>query len=309
MKKLTDRKGIIAVDSIVTNQFGWIFREMPICDYGIDAQIEIFDDKYPSGKLIAAQIKTGESYLKYDAKKDIVFYGENKHLKYWLGYSIPVILIIHDDVSGTSYWQAVKEEFIVETESAWKITIPKQNIFEVNSKEAVRKLLEPPAWKNRLSGLAMHIPYMQAIIEGDRFIVEVEEWINKSSGRGAFKFIVIDSNGSESEVDKWPWIMAPGWNYPELFEHIFPWAEISIDEDFYYDYEKDAWNEDCGIKDHETGRYMSHSETFREWRSSLPIIRPYKNEAGEVDCYRIELHLSSLGKAFLEVNKYIQFNE
>lgn len=35
----TGRLGVICVDRIVTEELGWIFREQPTADYGIDAQM------------------------------------------------------------------------------------------------------------------------------------------------------------------------------------------------------------------------------------------------------------------------------
>jgi hypothetical protein len=59
----TEQLGIIEAYKIFVGDFKWIFREQPIVDMGINAHIEIVDDGNPSGKLIALQIKTGESYF------------------------------------------------------------------------------------------------------------------------------------------------------------------------------------------------------------------------------------------------------
>src|SRR4051794_27941030 len=42
--------------------WGWVFREQPILDYGIDAHVEPKRDGVASGRPIAFQIKTGKSY-------------------------------------------------------------------------------------------------------------------------------------------------------------------------------------------------------------------------------------------------------
>ena len=44
-------------------RYGWIFRSQP-SDYGIDAEIELVADDEATGRLIAAQIKSGASYLR-----------------------------------------------------------------------------------------------------------------------------------------------------------------------------------------------------------------------------------------------------
>jgi hypothetical protein len=49
----------------------------------------------PTGKLIALQIKSGESFFKKRGN-NYVFYGEIRHLEYWTKFSLPVFLILND---------------------------------------------------------------------------------------------------------------------------------------------------------------------------------------------------------------------
>ena len=67
-----ERVGVATAEKII-NQLGLIFREQPIDDYGIDAQIETVKDGYATGKLIAVQIKSGDSYIKKVSDEYIVF--------------------------------------------------------------------------------------------------------------------------------------------------------------------------------------------------------------------------------------------
>jgi hypothetical protein len=60
----TERSGVNAVEAIFLNEFKWAFREQAVSDYGIDAIVEEKDGDRPTGKLIALQIKSGESYFK-----------------------------------------------------------------------------------------------------------------------------------------------------------------------------------------------------------------------------------------------------
>jgi len=50
-----ERKGINAVESIFLHEFDWLFREQPVSDYGIDAQVEVVENNTPTGKLLALQ--------------------------------------------------------------------------------------------------------------------------------------------------------------------------------------------------------------------------------------------------------------
>src|SRR5580704_14435654 len=89
----TERVGVNAVERIVINDLGWIFREQPILDFGIDAQAELVEDG-PTGKLIGLQIKSGLGNFS-ETSDGLVYYGDLDHLDYWLSHSLPVILVAH----------------------------------------------------------------------------------------------------------------------------------------------------------------------------------------------------------------------
>jgi hypothetical protein len=58
-----ERQGINAVERRVL-AWEWIFREQPISDFGVDAEIEICDAGVPLGQLIKLQIKAGSSWFR-----------------------------------------------------------------------------------------------------------------------------------------------------------------------------------------------------------------------------------------------------
>lgn len=126
-----ERIGINATEGIILNQFGWIFRDQPISDMGIDAHIERADKGNPTGKKIELQIKTGLSHFK-EHEDGLVFYGENVHLKYWRNHSNPVVLVGHLPETGKTYWVRISTEHIEKTPTKWKIKIPYSQ--ELNSK-------------------------------------------------------------------------------------------------------------------------------------------------------------------------------
>ena len=90
-----ERLGVATTEKII-NKMGLIFREQPTDDYGVDAQIETIENGYATGKLIAVQIKSGESYFKEPTSEGIVFRGERKHYDYWLNHSLPVIIVLYN---------------------------------------------------------------------------------------------------------------------------------------------------------------------------------------------------------------------
>lgn len=118
-----DRIGVQAVGEQF-ERAGYIFREQPISDYGIDAHIEVVEGEEVTGKLIALQIKSGVSWFKESTTQGYVFRGDNEHLKYWIEHSLPVLIILHNPKNKSSYWQAIKKENVIPTGKGWKIIVP-----------------------------------------------------------------------------------------------------------------------------------------------------------------------------------------
>ncbi|NRR31846.1 DUF4365 domain-containing protein [Oxalobacteraceae bacterium] len=140
-----DEKGDIGIDLVslrVKQEFSWIFREQTKNDLGIDGHVEIVkDSREGTGRLLAAQIKCGPSYLSSEEEDCYIYYGKIKHLEYWLLHSLPVLIILCDEQSGTCYWEEVTRANIIRTEKAWKIRVPK--------KQTLTK-----KWKNDLTLIA-----------------------------------------------------------------------------------------------------------------------------------------------------------
>ena len=92
------------------HECGWIVRELARPDVGCDYQIE----EVVSGEATGLQ---GQVQLKSRSKPVIVgdafrFLLDKKHLEYWLGSSMPTLLVLYDGQSRLCYWQAVTEETI-----------------------------------------------------------------------------------------------------------------------------------------------------------------------------------------------------
>jgi len=143
-----DEVGDIGVDLValaVKREFSWIFRRQPENDLGIDGQIETVDSfRQGTGRLIAVQIKTGDSFFKHEQKNGYIFYGKNKHLKYWLSHSLPVIITICNSQSGVCYWVEVTRTNIENTDQGWKILIPKKQTISSSNKYLLEEISQTP---------------------------------------------------------------------------------------------------------------------------------------------------------------------
>lgn len=137
----TERKGVIETQRIIVNQLGWVFREQPPPDFGIDAIMEQTNENgNPNGKLMGLQIKSRKWDFKVISKK-LTFLISNIHYNYWTNHDIPIIFIVHFPDTQKTYWQHINEETIQRTKNQWKIEIPIKQIFSEKSKVKLNHIL------------------------------------------------------------------------------------------------------------------------------------------------------------------------
>ncbi|MDB0610735.1 DUF4365 domain-containing protein [Tenacibaculum maritimum] len=187
----TERLGVIKTDGIVTKNLGWIFREQTISDVGIDAIIEQVDDGYPTGKLIAVQIKSGKGNFHLSDKK-ITHYVSNIHYNYWLSLNIPIILIAYFPESDEIYWNEISESTLKRTKKKWKIEIPKTKKFNENSKKKLIQLLSTKPQENIIFELYKGSPKSKTIFD----IAERVECLSEST-KSIYKIVEIISEMRE----------------------------------------------------------------------------------------------------------------
>ena len=286
----TERIGVNKTEEIILNEFNWIFREQPVVDMGIDAHVETVNDGKPSGKLLALQIKTGESHFK--KKKDgLIYYGSLEHLEYWLNHSLPVFIIAHLPEQNETYWQYISSDRIEMTPTKWKTLIPFKQPFNIASKDFFESVvnLDTPEL-NRYKKLLINIGFIKYLKAGNYVSVDIEEWINKSFGRGNIKIILYDESRDETVEKEWFAFYGPGVKVDDMMMDLFPWAEYEIDADFYDEnFDKECVENYYGILDYEN-------------------IYPYTVIAGEIGYYRFSLKLNKLGDSFLTVQDFVFYD-
>lgn len=162
----TGEKGVNAVSSIVNNEFCWIFRRNSNeYDYGIDGYIDIVtDDGAVTGQCFAIQIKTGKSFFKQKNLHSFTFYGDQKHLNYYLNLNTPVLLILHDDVANQTYWQHFTRASIEGTPTGWKLEVPFTNTLE-QGKEKLLEIIGPA--KDHIGDLQSHWAFNNELAQYD----------------------------------------------------------------------------------------------------------------------------------------------
>jgi hypothetical protein len=106
---------------------GWLFQPLA-ADFGIDAQAELIDSGSASGRLIALVLKAGDAFFSEARAGGWLFRGSNAQLLYWLGHSLPVVLLLHRPAAGVTYWVHVTQEALEYSRDGWKILIPSSQV-------------------------------------------------------------------------------------------------------------------------------------------------------------------------------------
>lgn len=303
--EVTGQRGVHRFADRILGLFRWYVREELTFDRGVDAHVEIVNDDGPTGRLIAAQVKTGRSYLTERTSEGFVFRPRVRHVRYWRGHSLPVIVVLVDLEADACYWQAVNDATLLATDTGWRIIVPFSQVIDAGSEALLRKLTDTRRDPDlrQLDQLRAARPWMERLRGGQRVLVEADEWINKTSGRGEIRVLVEDDAGAVISRARW-FIFLGLAPYSEALPALFPWANLDVDESMYEDIEQHRWREEEGIWDDEDGVYITFGD-FDEWRARLPHLRPYGNSAGEVDHWRLELELNDLGRGFLAVDDYL----
>lgn len=106
--KKTEKEGVIYLEDLV-NKHGSIFREVPgDKDTGIDGFIEFVCNEEATGKILAVQIKSGDSYYEYKENK-FVLYPDQDHIDYWEKYTLPVVLVFYSPSAKCGAWIGIDE--------------------------------------------------------------------------------------------------------------------------------------------------------------------------------------------------------
>jgi hypothetical protein len=295
----TERLGVSAIDHFFSQQ-GWLFREQTTHDYGIDAHVEIVEREQPTGKLIALQIKSGMSFFKEETADSYVFRTNDKHMAYWVGHSMPVVLILYNPDTKTAHWSQVNRESIESTGKKWKIEVPKADMFAnaLQTLKTLESLTQPEPYIRRLNRLRVDRHWMDLIEAGVHVRVAFDDWVNKSLPR--YQITIYTDN--EKEI--WPTLYTPSVGVEGMLNHFFPWAEFTVDEDEYEEGAEEQWEVQCyWYHDSITGEAF-YKQEFEEWYKPPEGIVPVSDN-GETECYVLILSLNEFGKSFMMIDGYL----
>jgi hypothetical protein len=143
--QLIDQQGI----GFISQQFakiGCVLNEYTR-ETGIDAILEIREANYTgSGKFIAVQLKSGESFFRNENTDEYAIYMDNDHIDYWLKCYLPVIFVIFSPVQNKAYWVKVDKKLLIKTGTQFKIIVPKTNDISLVAKETLYQFFYGPIY-------------------------------------------------------------------------------------------------------------------------------------------------------------------
>ncbi|MXS85532.1 DUF4365 domain-containing protein [Nitrosomonas sp. HPC101] len=296
----TERLGLAALEYFFA-QHGWLFREQPTQDYGIDAHAEIVADERPTGKLLALQIKSGNSFFKEKSGSNYVFRTDDIHISYWIGHSMPVILALYNPETKQACFQHVSQQTVTSTGKNWKILVPDGDVLTAPERtlQWLDSLTQPEPYIRRLNRLRVDRHWMDRLAKGYEVRITFDKWINKSLPR--YKIAI----SSEENTEIWPTLFAPpGIGVEGMLEHFFPWADFSVDEVTHVASAEEQWEVEYVLwRDPETGQ-RGYSKSFEEWYRPPRGIEPVSRD-GEIESYSLILMLNEVGEAFLELDDFL----
>lgn len=131
-----EQEGILAVQAAAFSLRS-VWRPTPNADLGIDGQLELIAESgETTGKIVAVQIKSGDSYVKNNDGHDIVYYPGDKHRSYWANFPIPVILAIHDPKARRVNWVDARS-YLRHRADSKAIKVPLLQVLNASSRTAL----------------------------------------------------------------------------------------------------------------------------------------------------------------------------
>jgi hypothetical protein len=230
------------------------------------------------GLLVAAQIKSGPSYFTEPTEQGFVYREEHRrHLEYWSTHVLPVVVILYEPEAQKAYWQVITDETVEITGVGWKTVVPRGQEYDSVARDplidiANRRFEILEKTRRTAQQRLIDRAFEYALGEG-RLLLEVRQWVNKSSGRGDIRVISEDPDGTEKTIQDWGTILFGSQDYPELLPRLFPWADLSNDENWYIGDEEEeaAWPMGAAYSD----------------------LRPYSDD-GEIAYWKLELRPNAI---------------
>ncbi len=106
-----------------------LWRETPLHDVGIDGQIEHVstETEIATGRLVAAQVKSGTSYFATVDRGAVIYTPEARHRAYWARFPLPVLLILHEPDAEVTFWADARAQLRA---GSTQVKVPQRQVFD-----------------------------------------------------------------------------------------------------------------------------------------------------------------------------------
>jgi len=144
----TEHRGYIEVERIFTEEFRWPVRRINDPDTGVDRLLEVGGDPVSmvpgrvsvTGRLLGLQIKSGESFFRKRIGDAYIYRATKSEYDYWVNYSLPVLLILHNPIDRSTFWQVVTRQTAKLARKRYRIDVPTSNVLAIPAKSAIERL-------------------------------------------------------------------------------------------------------------------------------------------------------------------------
>jgi hypothetical protein len=121
-----DDSAVGTVGRVFTDRLGWMFTRNEVREYGIDGHAQAVRGDLVTGRMLATQIKGGASRFRRPVADGSgwVFWADNNHLHYWLGYHVPVLVVLVRPGDGAAFWQVIRPSTVTEHARGFTMVIP-----------------------------------------------------------------------------------------------------------------------------------------------------------------------------------------
>ena len=326
-----ERRGLAILEETVTKPrldggLGFVFRELPTSDYGIDGHIEtveyVGEAEEMTGKLVSVQVKSGPSYLSPSKGDSWIVDIKKTTVEYWRSHSVSVLLVVVDVESRVCYWTRGDTYEHEKTTEYYKVRVPKRNVLDNQAARKVARLAnEATLLDARLAALETDLPIINRAVRGEPVVIDLMLWVNKMSSRTDYQVGVLDRNKEYEE----PPYMTPfsrgsflgSRDVAKTASIVVPWASPEADPDSYellgpdQDDLYQQYLAGYGTWDNEDGVYFDTLNEFPNWlegrraKFTSQISEPY-DHTPETEHYRLRLTPNELANAFPVVYQYLK---
>lgn len=193
-------QGMRIVERLAAEQLGCAFRDETRRDFGIDCLLELLTDEHEAtGRLIAVQVKCGRSYFDEPSAdgEGYVFRGESKHLNYWLGHSLPVLVVLCDPETEGCIYTEIAATSVRRTEQGWSTVVPRDRKLDGSARRELIRIAESPQRQD-----VLELSLLRYLVErwGDRLRICTETEMPRNFHRFPYLIEIAGDGGGRFGV-------------------------------------------------------------------------------------------------------------